>query len=150
MDNGFALGLISELCRSSLGVFRGRAAVHLGVNRKQLGAMQGSGIVERVLPDTYRMTAVAPSNEQSLRAALLWAGPGAVAAGLSAGELYGLGRVRAMTPEIAVTSPRRVRSESVVVHEVQHRGSIARADVARSPSDGGGADTGCVGCCTRR
>ncbi len=39
-----------------------------------------------MLPDTYRMTAVAPSNAQSLRAALLWAGPDSVAAGLSAGE----------------------------------------------------------------
>jgi len=39
-------------------VFRGREALHLGVTRKQIGALVADGVVVRLLPDTYRMTAV--------------------------------------------------------------------------------------------
>ena len=45
-------------------------------------------VIERVLPDVYRMTSVAPSPLQSLTAALLWAGEGSAAAVHSAGEIY--------------------------------------------------------------
>lgn len=55
---------------------------------KQLAAL--AAVIDRMLPDTYRLTAVRPSNEQSLRAALLWAGETASAAGRSAGEMYRL------------------------------------------------------------
>jgi hypothetical protein len=48
------------------------------------------------------MTAVSRSNEQSLRAALLWAGPEAAAAGRSASEIFGLEGVAASSPEIAL------------------------------------------------
>ena len=67
----------------------------LGVTSKQLAALVARGVIERVLPDTYRMTAVAPLERAALRAALLWAGDDAAAAGRSAGEVYGLeGRTR--------------------------------------------------------
>ncbi len=124
MANGSALGTLSRLSATSLGVFSGRDCVALGVSRKRLTALCAAGVVERVLPDTYRMIAVPTSNAQSLRAALLWAGAGAVAAGLSAAEVYGLDGVRARLPEIVVVSPRRVRSDSVVVHESKQRAPL--------------------------
>jgi hypothetical protein len=43
MENGSALGVISDLCRTSVGVFRGRAAVKLDVSRKQLNALVALG-----------------------------------------------------------------------------------------------------------
>jgi hypothetical protein len=81
---------LSQLSASSLGVFRDSDAVRACVLRKQLTALLAAGIITRPLPDTYRMTAVARSNEQRLRAALLWAGDESTAAGRSAGELYRL------------------------------------------------------------
>lgn len=108
--------MVSTLSARSLGVFRGRDAVDLGVSRKQIAALHGSGIVERMHADTYRMTAVAPSSEQRLRAALFWAGSRAAAAGRSAGELCALEGVRAVTPEIVPPRSQRKRTAGVVVH----------------------------------
>ena len=70
------------------------------------------------------MTAVARTSAQSLRAALLWAGPDAAAAGLSAGETYGLEGVRAPRPEIVVLPPKRVRAASVIVHRAADRRAL--------------------------
>jgi len=110
-----ALGAVSRLSAQQLGVFRGRAAVRQGVTRKQLAALVAAGAVERMLPDTYRLTGVARSQEQELRAALLWAGDTAAAACCSAGALYGLEGVTAPVPEIVVPASARVRSDLVVV-----------------------------------
>jgi hypothetical protein len=112
---------IVRLSVRSLGVFRGADAVRLGVTRKQIGALVGAGILERLYPDTYRMGVVAASNEQSLRAALMWAGPHALAAGRSAGEAYGLEGVRAAVPEIVGPAGLRARGERVVVHRSEDR-----------------------------
>jgi hypothetical protein len=126
------IGRLSTLSAHCRGVFRGVEAVEVCVTRKQLAALITAGVIERVLPDTYRMTAVARSNEQSLRAALLWAGDKAAAAGRSAGESYGLEGVTASQPEIVI--PRKtshLRSSVVIIHRPmnmaaqmvrQHRG----------------------------
>jgi very-short-patch-repair endonuclease len=124
MANESALGVLSRLSANSLGVFRGRAAIDLGVTRKQIATLRSAGVIDRVHADTYRMTAVARSREQSLRAALLWAGDGAAAAGPSAGEVYGLEGVRTRRPEIVVFPPCRVRSDSVVVHEASRHAPL--------------------------
>ena len=111
------------LSASSLGVFRGCDAVKAGVRRKQLSALMAAGIITRELPDTYRMAAVARSNEQRLRAALLWAGDDAAAAGRSAGELYRLEGVIAPIPEIVLPRSRNARVANVVVHRPESRAS---------------------------
>jgi hypothetical protein len=70
------------------------------------------------------MTVVGSSHEQSLRAALMWAGPRAAGAGRSAGAVYRLEGVGAEVPEIVV--PRKVgrRHENVVIHRVVDRASL--------------------------
>ncbi len=124
MAHTSAVGRISELSASSLGVFRGRAAVELGVSRKQLTALCAAGVIERELPDTYRMTAVPRSSMQQLRAALLWAGDRAAAAVRSGGEVYALEGVLAPEPEIVVPRTRRARAEHVVVHAAVDQGPL--------------------------
>ena len=124
MSHERPIGVVSRLGARSLGVFRGRTAVEHGVTRNQLGALQANGVIQRVLPDTYRMTVVAPSHEQSLRAALLWAGAESAAAGASAGEIYGLEGVRAARPEIIVPRRTRARSAAVVVHQSDDRAAL--------------------------
>lgn len=110
-----ALGKLSRLSSASAGAFRGVEAVKLGVTRDQLTALIRAGVITRELPDTYCMTAVSRSSDHMLRATLLWAGDGALAAGRSAGEVFGLEGVRARVPEVAVPRASRVRHENVVV-----------------------------------
>ena len=119
-----AMGELSQLSSATLGVFRGRAAVKLGVSRNQLTALLRAGVIARELPDTYRMTAVPRSGEQRLRAALMWAGESAAAAGRSAGELYGLEGVRAGAPEIIVLGTARPQCEHVVVRRGGDRSAL--------------------------
>ena len=109
------IGVVSRLSRPAGGVFRGRDAVAAGLSRQQLGILVARGAVERVLPDTYVIAAVAPSVELRLRAALLWAGPDAAGAGLSAGQWYRMEGVRSSQPEIAVLRSNRPRTRGVVV-----------------------------------
>jgi hypothetical protein len=120
------VAVLSALSAGTLGVFRGRDAVAAGVTRKQLGALQAHDVIERVFPDTYRLTAVAASNEQRLRAALAWAGHDAAAAARSAGELYGLEGVRASVPEIAVPADVRARADGIVVYRGTPRALMVR------------------------
>jgi very-short-patch-repair endonuclease len=124
MSHELAVGLISRTSSRSLGTFRGRAVVGLGVTRKQLAALVTAGVIERLLPNTYRMTAVARSHEQCLRAALLWAGPAAAAAGRSASEIYGFEGVRADRPEIVVPRSTRLRHEDVIVRQSDDRAAL--------------------------
>ncbi len=117
---------ITELSARSLGVFRGRDAVAAGVTRKQLWTLHVHGTIDRMFPDTYRLTAVPRSNEQQLRAALAWAGHVAAAAGRSAGELYGLEGIRAGDPEIAIPSTTCAQSQGVVVYRGTPRALMVR------------------------
>lgn len=136
MQRSTALGTLSTLGAPALGVFRGRTAVAEGVSRRHITALRHSGAIDRVLPDTYRLTAVAPSNEQRLRAALLWAGPEAVVAGRSAGEFDRLEGVRTPKPEIVV--PCRVRAESpdVTVHHSDDRDALMARNLRGMPTTG--------------
>jgi hypothetical protein len=61
------------------------------------------------------MTSVAPSDEQRMRAALLWAGASAAAAGRSAGSQYHLESVRPAQPEIVLPHDVRGRSSEIMV-----------------------------------
>ena len=98
-----------------------------GVHRNQLTALCAAGVIVRELADTYRMAAVPESNEQKLRAALLWAGDDAAGAGRSAGEVYRLEGVRASRPEIVI--PRRHGTRAPLVHV--HRADDLRALMIR-------------------
>ena len=124
MSYSVAIATLSTLSAQSLGVFRGTAAVELGVSRNQLARFCRVGLLTREHADTYRMTAVARSDEQALRAALLWAGDEAAAAQRSAGWVYGLEGVRASIPEIVVPDRLRLRSNRVEVHRTHDRAAL--------------------------
>lgn len=126
MQQDAVLAAIMRLGASAQGVFRGADAVAAGATRKQLGRLVAAGVVERVLPDTFRIQAVPRSAAQALRAALLWAGPNAAAAGRSAGEVYELEGVRARWPEITVPRAFGGRSDDVVIHRLGDPASMPR------------------------
>ncbi len=117
---------LSKLSASSHGVFRAEGATALGVKPNQLARLAEQGVIERVHPSTYRMTAVTLSGTQRLHAALLWAGDLAAAAGRSAGELYRLEGVRAREPEIVLPYRRRGRMTGMTVYHGDPRALMAR------------------------
>jgi very-short-patch-repair endonuclease len=127
---------LSRLGAESLGVFHRIDAARRGVSRKQLARLRTKGVIERVLPGTYRIVAVAPSNEQALRAALLWAGEHAAAAGASAGELYHLEGVRAERPEIVVPRSVRAQDPGVLVQHSDDRKALMVRRVRTLPATG--------------
>src|SRR4051812_44477298 len=90
---------LSELAAATSGAFRGEAANAVGVSATQPSRLARDGVIERLLPNTYRMVAVPRSSEQQLHAALLWAGDRAAVAGRSAAERYRFEGVRARLPE---------------------------------------------------
>ncbi len=104
------VGVLSRLSEGTCGVFRVEAASAAGISSTQLSRLAHECVIERLLPHTYRMVAVKSSSEQRLRAALLWAGTDAAAAGRSAGERYRLEGVHAQRPEIVV--PHRTRGRT--------------------------------------
>src|SRR4051812_40227662 len=127
---------LSRLSAASLGVFRGRAACVEGVTRDQLARLRADGVIERVHPDVYRMTAVAPSHEQAVRAALMWVGDAAAATSRSGAVLYGLeGVTPAAKPTIAVPYGIRARSQHI---DVRHgtRGALMVRRVRGVPVTG--------------
>jgi hypothetical protein len=126
MSQESPVALVSTLARPQLGVFRGRDAVEVGLTRKQLLTLTKHGIVERILPDTYRVTSVAVTREQELRAALLWAGPEAAASGRSAGAIYELEGVGVDAPDIALPRHVRGKNDSVVVHRTERAAMMVR------------------------
>jgi very-short-patch-repair endonuclease len=127
---------LSRLSAESLGVFHRIDAARHGISRKQLARLHTNGVIERVLPGTYRIVAVAPSSEQALRAALLWAGEHAVVAGASAGELYRLEGVRAARPEIVVPRSVRATDPGVIVRHSDDRRALMVRRVRSLPVTG--------------
>jgi Transcriptional regulator, AbiEi antitoxin len=124
MTSESPIAVVTRLAASSSGAFRGRAAIEAGVSRTELGTLSEHGAIERVFPDTYRLTAAPRSHEQLLRAALLWAGDGAAAAARSAGIMYGLEGVRAELPEIVVEHGRRLVTQHALVRHCRDRRSL--------------------------
>jgi very-short-patch-repair endonuclease len=111
MPQESVMARLSALGEPTCGVFRGEAANATGVSAAQLTRLTHDGIIERLLPNTYRLIAVRASSEQRLHAALLWAGDRAAVAGRSAAERYELEGVRAAKPEIVVPHRTRARTD---------------------------------------
>ena len=147
---------IREACRRSArrrsASFAAPTRSKVGVTRNQLTALCARGVIDaraaRHLSDDGGSRR--PS-EQRLRAALLWAGADAAAAGRSAGEVYGLEGVRAHMPEIVV---RRYESAAPRRRHRAPRTAIEQALMVRRhrgiPVTGVGADARGAGGCARR
>jgi hypothetical protein len=127
MPKDSAVALLSRLAAPTHGVFRGQSAIALGVTRNQLARLSAEQVLERMHPDTYRMTAIRPSRAQRLQGALLWAGPTDIAAGRSAAELYGLEDIHSDGPEIALPYHVRGRSATITVYHGDARSFMTRS-----------------------
>ena len=121
-----AIATLSRLGIRASGVFCLADASAAGVTANQVSGLVKAGVIERVLPRTYRLSAVRRSSEQDVQAALLWAGEEAAVAGRSAAERYRLEGVRASRPEIAVPHGTRARTDFALVMEGDARALMVR------------------------
>jgi hypothetical protein len=96
----------------------------VGVTRDQITRLVASGAIERVHSGVFRIAAVSRTDEQSLRAALLWAGDESWADARSAGAVYGLECPEPGAPEIVVSTGRKFRSDTVTVRRVDKRAAL--------------------------
>jgi very-short-patch-repair endonuclease len=111
---------------AQLGLLTRHQAIEAGLSSASIARLVRSGVWERVQPRVYRVAGAPDTWEQRILAAVLSAGPTAVASHLSAGVLWGL---RQMTPdwvEITVTGYER-QLRRVRVHRV---GSLPEEDLS--------------------
>jgi predicted transcriptional regulator of viral defense system len=112
---------IRELARRQHGLIALRQAVELGFTAAALSRRVRSGALDRVFPRTYRIAGAPPSPEQRALAAILWAGPKAVASHATAAHLW---RLLAKPPAaVHVTTPAQLTRppSGIVVHTAQLR-----------------------------
>jgi very-short-patch-repair endonuclease len=126
MPKETVMARLSNLAEPSGGVFRGEAANAMGVSATQLARLAHEGVIERLLPNTFRLVAVQRSSEQRMHAALLWAGDRAAVGGRSAAERYGLEGVHATKPEIVVPHRTRARTNFATVSHGDARALMIR------------------------
>jgi hypothetical protein len=136
VPNVAGLAALTWVAAPQLGVFLAARALALGITARQLADLRGAGVIERIYPRVYCFTAVAPSPEQRLRAALAWAGPTAAAAARSAGALYAMADVHTPKPEIVVPESLRARQPEIVVHHARHRPALMLRTVRGIPTTG--------------
>ena len=96
-------------------VTRAQARDHL--TRKQLESRLATGRLEQVRWGVYRFAGAPVTRWQELRAAVLAAGPGAVASHRSAAELWGMPGIVADQPELTVPWPLWIRLPGVRSHQ---------------------------------
>ena len=110
------------------GVFHREAARNAGLSRHQIQLRVRSGQWVEVLPGVYRHAATPLPDDGARRAALLWAGEGAVLSHRSAATLLRLDGCREERPELIVPARRNPRTPRVIVHR---SGPVPRSDLSR-------------------
>ena len=107
---------LSRLSENSCGVFPRRSGEHGRRDREPMAAPLPPGVIERMLPHTYRMVAVSTSVRATIAGRPALGGDEAAAAGRSAGERYGLEGVHAVRPEIVVPTRTARRTDFAKVY----------------------------------
>ena len=105
-----------RLALAQYGLVTRSQALDAGMTRRAIDWQLERGNWHRVHPQVYVYDGVARSWEQSLLAACLWGGARALASHRSAAALWGLASMESSAIEIS--TPRSLRSWSVVVHRV--------------------------------
>jgi hypothetical protein len=132
---------LAVLARRQHGAFSRHQALALGLTRHQLDDSARTRRVERIGPGVYRMAGAPSTWEQRLLAAVLAAGPGALATHRSAAVLWGLDGARPGVVEISVPRHRRPRRRvGVRGARVDRPGAGRPGPALRHPGDRPGQD----------
>lgn len=129
-----------RLARNQYGLLSRAQCLACGLSASSVDRRVVSGQFEVILPGVYSLLGVPSSWHQKVMAACLWAGAGAVSSHRTAGALWGLDGIPPGFVEI--TTPRRLRSKEVFVHQsllmpgdATTLGNIPVTDVTRSLID---------------
>jgi hypothetical protein len=107
---------IRDLAAHQHGVFSRDQAFESGVSRRVIDRCLADGTWELRHRGVYRLAGAPATPRQSVMAAVLWGGNGAVASHLSAAGLYRLPAGRMDVPEVSVPRDRMSRHPGIVVH----------------------------------
>jgi hypothetical protein len=110
---------IARIAAGQFGLFTRDQARAVGFSDAQIRYRLESGRWERRQPSVYRITGAPDTWEQSVFAAILAAGPGAVASHVSAGMLWGLRQMIPDRMDITVEGGRQPKLRRVHVHRVK-------------------------------
>jgi hypothetical protein len=111
------LRTIGPVARGQHGLITTEQLRHAGISPGQQRWLVVDGALVAIRTSVYRMAGVAPTWQQSALAAVLAAGPGAVASHATAAALWDLQAVdRHPSGPLHVTAPRRIRMTGVSAH----------------------------------
>ncbi len=125
--------MIARLAAAQHGAVGRKQLLEAGLSRNVVDHRRDKGLLVVVHPGVYRLAGCTPTSHQRIMAAILAAGPGAVASHRAAGFLHRLAGIDVRT-EVTVARRRAPRSEGLVVHrlaslsarDVEVRDGIAR------------------------
>jgi hypothetical protein len=110
--------LVAKLFASQHGVAARRQLVELGVTARMIERRLASGFWRAPHEGVYAMVGAPGTHEQSLMAAVLFAGRGAAVSDRAAAAVHGTWAFRA-DGLVEITSPRRIELPGVVVHRAR-------------------------------
>jgi len=119
---------VARVLAAQCGVISREQAFGAGVSRRQLDRLTLSHEWEIALPRVYRALAAAPSDDQALWAASLWAGNGARLSHASAARSWVIEGVAHPKPELWIASTSHLRDSRVRVHRT---GDLPRVPTRR-------------------
>jgi very-short-patch-repair endonuclease len=146
------LSLVAPFAEAHHGLVTQRAAERHGISKSTWFRATGSGALDLVFPGVARIPGSPRTREQQIAAAVLGAGPGALASHTSAVELWGLARP-VEPPHVIVADRRRgLELPGVVIHRPRDlldlnpvlRSKIPTCCILRLLCDLGAADRGAV------
>ena len=105
---------LDQVARQQYGLLTRAQLLHLGISASRIHRWLSSGRLVVCHPGVYRLAGAPRGWDQSLLAAVLAAGPGALASHRAAARLWGIGRSDVV--EISVPRGRPRALEGVVVH----------------------------------
>jgi very-short-patch-repair endonuclease len=108
---------LAVVAREQRGIVTRPQCRDAGIPDRTVDLWLATGRLERIHRSVYRMAGAPPCWEQSLRAAVLAAGPGALASHRAAARLWGL--VDEAPVEISVDRPLSHRLDGVLVHRTR-------------------------------
>lgn len=117
--------LLSELAQGQRGLFSAAQAAQFGVSRSQLWTALQSGSLRRSRYGVYAVSGTPFSRWESVIAAALAIGPGAVISHTSAGAIHGLYAAPPRVPEVTVRGQSGLRLAGVACHRIRE---LAEAD----------------------
>lgn len=108
---------IAAVARTQHGLFTRSQARNLGVGNSTLDTRVANGIYERILPEVFGFAGSADNWHRQVAAAVLATTAPAAASHRTAAHLWGLTTARPEHIEVVCRRHRRVRRDSVAVHE---------------------------------